>query len=333
VRWASEIAQRTQAQLEQPDIQLKRLASLDSAGPEDLSFLMPGRTPQTQAGALLLRAEDRGDYGGVCLIVDNPYLAFAQASALFDVDWRRQTGIDSSAQVHPSAQIGQGVSIAAGCVVGANVVLQDQVSLGPNTVIQQDCQIGAGSQIAANVTLYHSVRVGLRARIHSGVVLGADGFGFAPDNGRWVKIHQLGGVWVGDDVEIGANTTIDRGALDDTRIESGVKIDNQVMIAHNCVIGQNTAIAACVGMAGSTRIGRNCTIAGAAGFTGHLSVCDNAHVGAMTLVAGDIRHPGAYAGGVQGARPMQDWKRNVARFNQLDQLAKRLIALEKKFTD
>ena len=330
---AAQVAQLCRAQCDDPEFLLESMASLSNAGPTQLSFLMPGRAPDTQAGALLLRQEDQADYAGLCLFVENPYLAFAQASSLFDrVHWTDQ-GIDSGACVSEHAQVAEDVRICAGAVVEAGAVIAQGCYIGPNCVLGADSQIGQGSHLQANVTVYHGVRIGARARIHSGAVLGADGFGFAPEKGEWVKIHQLGGVWVGDDVEIGANTTIDRGALDDTRIEDGVKIDNQVMIAHNCQIGANTAIAACVGMAGSTQIGKNCTIAGAAGFTGHLSVCDNAHVGAMTLVAGDIRQPGAYAGGVQGARPMKDWKRNVARFNQLDQLAKRLIQLEKKITD
>lgn len=326
----AQVAQVTDATLVGTPMSVRGMASLDQAGAQDLSFLMPGRRPETAAGALLLREQDRGDYAGVCLFVQDPYLAFAQASALFEPAWMAQPGIAPSAQVDPSAQLGEGVQLAAGVVIEAGVTIGAHTAIRPNTWIGANCQIGTQCQIGNHVSMYPGCRVGDQGRIHSGAVIGADGFGFAPSDQGWVKIHQLGGVWIGDRIEIGANTTIDRGALDDTHIADGVKIDNQVMIAHNCRIGAGTAIAACVGMAGSTEIGANCTIGGAAGFTGHLSICDNVHIGAMTLVAGDIRQSGAYAGGVQGARPMRDWKRNMARFNQLDSLAQRLIALEKK---
>lgn len=326
----SAIASVVGAEWQGEDRNVAGMAPLDQAGPDHLSFLMPGRTPATNAGVLLLREQDQGDYAGICLFVDNPYLAFAKASALFDVPWHTQSGIHPSAQVDPTAILGEGVQLDAGVVVGGGTHIGAGCFVGANSVIGPQVEMGAGCHIAPQVVLYRGVTLGTDVRIHSGAIIGADGFGNAQGPNGWQKIHQLGGVRIGDRVEIGANTTIDRGALADTIVEDGVKIDNQVMVAHNCSIGENTAIAACVGMAGSTRIGKNCTVAGAAGFTGHLQVCDNVHIGAMTLVAGDIRTAGTYAGGVQGARPMGDWKRNVARFNQLDQLAKRLIALEKK---
>ena len=327
---ASRVAEQIDGVLDGPDVAVTRLGSLDTADASTLCFLMPGRSTTANPGALIQRVGDAPEYLGTRILVVNPYLAFAKASALFDSPWHTGSGLHPSAHIDPSASIADEVQIGPGAVIGADVTLHSKVSIGPNTWIGDGVEIGADSGLAGNVSLYHGVRLGERCRIHSGAVIGADGFGFAPSEQGWAKIHQLGGVWIGADVEIGANTTIDRGALDDTWIADGVKIDNQVMIAHNCKIGRNTAIAACVGMAGSTIIGENCTIAGASGFTGHLSVCDNVHIGAMTLVAGDIRSPGQYAGGVQGARPMRDWKRNVARFNQLDQLARRLIDLEKR---
>ena len=327
---ASRVAEQVDGLLEGPDVGLSQLGSLDSADASTLCFLMPGRASTTNAGALIQCAGEAPEFTGARILVDNPYLAFAKASALFDSPWYRGSSIHPSAQIDPTASIADDVQIGPGVVIESGVILHSKVCIGPNAWIGEGVEIGAESELAGNVSLYHGVRLGERCRIHSGAVIGADGFGFAPSKQGWVKIHQLGGVWIGSDVEIGANTTIDRGALDDTWIADGVKIDNQVMIAHNCKIGRNTAIAACVGMAGSTVIGENCTIAGASGFTGHLSVCDNVHIGAMTLVAGDIRSSGQYAGGVQGARPMRDWKRNVARFNQLDQLARRLIDLEKR---
>lgn len=327
---ASRVAEQVDGVLDGPDVAVSRLGSLDSADTSTLCFLMPGRAATANPGALIQRVGEAPGYTGTRILVENPYLAFAKASALFDSPWHSNSGIHPSAHIDPTATIGDDVQVGAGAVIDAHVIIHSKVSIGPNTWIGEGVEIGGASELAGNVSLYHGVRLGKRCRVHSGAVIGADGFGFAPSEKGWAKIHQLGGVWVGSDVEIGANTTIDRGALDDTYIADGVKIDNQVMIAHNCRIGRNTAVAACVGMAGSTIIGENCTIAGASGFTGHLSVCDNVHIGAMTLVAGDIRSSGQYAGGVQGARPMRDWKRNVARFNQLDQLARRLIDLEKR---
>ena len=310
------------------DIDIQRLASLGSATEQDLSFAMPGQILSTHAGALILKSGTYPEFDRPRVDVDDVYLAYAKASALF-AQLAQGSGIDSSAKIDASAALADDVTVGAGVVIGANVVLEPGVIVGPGCVIEANAKIGAGTQLKANVTVYHASVVGRDCLIHSGVVLGADGFGFAPSAQGWIKIHQLGRTIIGDDCEIGANTCIDRGALDDTTIGRGVKIDNQVMIAHNCSVGDYTAIAACVGMAGSTHIGAHCTIAGAAGFTGHITICDKVHVGAMTLVAGDITQPGAYAGGVQGARDMRKWKRNVARFNQLDDLAKRLIRLEK----
>lgn len=327
---ASRVAKQVDGALHGPDVAVSRLGSLDSADASTLCFLMPGRNTQASPGVLIQRSGEAPEFLGTRILVDNPYLAFARASALFDSPWYTGAGIHPSAHIDPAASIADDVQVGPGVIIDASAIIHSKVAIGPNTWVGEGVEIGAGSELAGNVSLYHGVRLGERCRIHAGAVIGADGFGFAPQEQGWVKIHQLGGVWIGSDVEIGANTTIDRGALDDTWIAEGVKIDNQVMIAHNCKIGRNTAIAACVGMAGSTIIGESCTIAGAAGFTGHLSVCDNVHIGAMTLVAGDIRSAGQYAGGVQGARPMRDWKRNVARFNQLDQLARRLIDLEKR---
>lgn len=311
-----------------PNREVHALRSLTSAGPDDLSFILSDRHLDTRAGVLICPVDRYAEFHGVRLEVDDPYLAYAQASALFAPE-RPVAG------VHPTAVIGHGVVLGANVSIGPLASVGDQCELGNDVVIGPGCrlglgcQVGAGSELGANVTLEHRVVVGRQTRIHPGAVIGAEGFGFAPSPQGWQKIHQLGRVVIGDDCEIGANTCIDRGALDDTRIGDGVKIDDQVMIAHNCTIGDRTAIAACVGMAGSTHIGADCTIAGAAGFTGHIRICDKVHVGAMTLVAGDILQPGAYAGGVQGARPMRSWKRNVARFNHLDELAKRLLKLEK----
>ena len=225
--------------------------------------------------------------------------------------------IDSSAWVDPGAQVGPFVSIGARSRVGAGAVI------GPGCVIGEDCEIGAGSRLVARVTLVTRVRLGERVLVHPGAVLGADGFGLAMEGGRWLKVPQLGGVVVGDDCEIGANTTIDRGALDDTVLEEDVRLDNQIQIGHNVRIGAHTAMAGCSAVAGSARIGRYCLIGGAAGVLGHLEVCDRVVITAMSLVTHSIREPGEYSSGT----PLMDnrsWRRSAARFKQLDALARRI---------
>lgn len=313
---------------------VRGLAPLRSAKPDDLTFLSRADyakyLPECRAAAVIVSDKLQLECSVPLLKVKNSYLAYAQVSALFDRRPRIQPGIDASASIDPSATldpsvaigprvvIGAGVSIAAGTEVNAGCVI------GPNTRIGKDCLL------QANVTLYHGAVLGDRVLIHGGAVIGADGFGFAPKpGGGWQKIHQLGVVRIGNDVEIGANSTIDRGAIEDTVIEDGVIIDNQVQIAHNVKIGKNTAIAACTGIAGSTTIGANCTIAGAVGIVGHLTIVDNVHITAMTLVTGSIDQPGSYSSGTH-LLPTQEWRRSAVRFGQLDEMAKRLKKLEKK---
>ncbi|HET8707554.1 MAG TPA: UDP-3-O-(3-hydroxymyristoyl)glucosamine N-acyltransferase, partial [Pseudomonadales bacterium] len=218
-----------------------------------------------------------------------------------------------------------------GAVIEANVVLGDAVTVGPNCVIGQNSRVGSGTTFRANVTVYHGVIIGQRCNFHSGVVLGADGFGFAPDKGRWHKIAQIGTVEIGDDVDVGANTTIDRGALENTQIGTGVILDNQIQIAHNCVIGDFTAIAGCTGIAGSTRIGKHCMIAGGVGIAGHLEICDRVHLMMMCQVTRSITEPGAYASGTAFSEE-KNWKKSVARFRHLDELARRIQQLERELT-
>jgi UDP-3-O-[3-hydroxymyristoyl] glucosamine N-acyltransferase len=259
-------------------------------------------------------------------LLDNPYLGYAKLSQEF-APTPDFSGIDKSAKVHPTATIGSAVNLAAGTVIGPYVTLGDAVSIGPNSVVGAHSSIGKRTNISANVTLYHGVEVGAFCIIHSGAVIGADGFGFAKDGPDWVKIAQLGGVTIGDHVEVGAGTSIDRGALDNTIIGYGVKLDNQVQIAHNVELGDYTAIAGCTAIAGSTKLGKHCTIAGACGITGHLTLVDGVHVTAMSLVTHSISEPGAYSSGT-GLDKNQKWRRNATRFKQLDQMAKRLKQLE-----
>lgn len=328
----SELVQHVDGQLSgDPGYRVIGLATLEDAQPDQLSFFANPRylkqLKASDAGAVLVHASAAEHVKHNAIVVDDPYLAYARLSQLFD--WRDtvQPGVCSTATVDASAQIDPSVQIGAQAVVGPDVVIEAGVYIAPHVVIGRGCKIGMNSRIEAGVVLYPDVVIGARVIIHSGSVLGADGFGFARHQQQWVKICQLGGVRVGDDVEIGAGVTIDRGALSPTRIEAGVKLDNQIQIAHNVVIGEHTAIAGCTGIAGSTRIGKRCTLAGMVGVTGHLTLADDTHVTAMSLVSKSIEKPGTYSSGT-GLEPHQQWKRNVVRFRQLDELAKRVRSLE-----
>lgn len=299
--------------------QLHNLASLKTAQRSDLSFLAnPKYTPQlkeTRAGAVLVNSEAATEVSGIALVVQDPYLAYATLSHLFAPSVDPKPGIHETAVVDPSACIDPSAEVGPNAVIAAGVRLAAEVSVGGGCVLGANCEIGRGTRLAPRVTLYHSVRVGSNCLIHSGAVIGADGFGFAPTPDGWRKIAQIGGVAIGDGVEIGANTCIDRGALEDTIIESGVIIDNQVQIAHNCHIGKRTAIAGCVGIAGSTRVGSNCTLAGQAGLAGHISLVDGTHVGMQAQVTRSIKEPGQYASGT-GLWPQRQWRRLVARWRR-----------------
>jgi len=327
-------------------LRIRGLSSLHAAGPEDISFLsnpkLHAQLLDCRAGAVALT---QGVYDTlpqparsrfVAVLCPQPYGLYAVLAQWFDQHRlsRAPCGIHASAVIAPSARIGQGVHIAPYCVVEEHAVIGDGCRLGPGCVIGQGARLGKDCLLHARVTLYHGVRVGDRAILHTGVVLGADGFGFAPhpvpspgDAGAWVKIAQLGGVRVGDDVEIGANTTVDRGALDDTILGNGVKLDNQIMIAHNCRVGDHTAMAACVGVAGSTTIGRRCSIGGAAMISGHLQLTDDVVISGGTAVTSSILKPGRYTG-VYPYAEHRDWQRNAAVVSQLGQLRRRLRALQ-----
>ncbi len=328
------LAERLGAELRGPaDLPISGLATLQDAGPQQLSFLANAQYRKhlagCRAGAVLLTAADAEGFTGNALVVANPYLAFAEISHLFDPRPQALPGVHPSAviaadaQVDPSASIGPGVVIESGALIGA------RVSLGAYCVVGARSVIGEDGWLAPRVTLYHDVRIGKRVVIQSGAVLGGEGFGFASDKGRWVKIAQIGGVTIGDDVEIGANTTIDRGALADTVIGNGVKLDNQIMIAHNVQIGDHTAMAGCCGISGSTRIGKHCMIAGGVGMVGHIEVCDHVFVTGMTMVTRSITEPGAYSSGT-AMQPAAEWKKSAARLRHLDDMAKRLQQLEKQ---
>lgn len=315
---------------------IEGLATLDSANSRQLSFFVNPRylnaLKTTQAGAVLVKAEQCENAPCDSLVCDNPYMAFAQLTAHFVSVPRVANGVHPTAVIDPSASLAEDVVVGARAVVGANVSVGSGTIIHPGVVIGANCYIGQACLLYPNVTLYHGVILGDRVTLHSGTVIGADGFGFAPSHQGWVKIHQLGGVVIGSDVEIGANTTVDRGALDDTRIGNGVIIDNQVQIAHNVVIGDGTAIAGCTGIAGSTTIGKGCTIAGGAAIAGHLTIADGVHITATTLVSKSLTEKNSYSSGTPLEKTAK-WKKNAARFNQLDETVRRLHLLEKKLND
>lgn len=330
-----DIAQRIGATLDgDPGHRVTGLATLAAALPHQVSFLAnmkyASQLSSSRAGAVILHADQAQFFAGHCLILDNPYLGYARLSQEF-ASIAYFSGIDKKADVHPTATLGSGVNLAVGTVIGPYVSLGDNVSIGPNSVVGPHSSIGKNTCLAANVTIYHDIEVGDHCTIHSGAIIGADGFGFAKDGPEWVKIAQLGGVTIGDYVEVGAGTSIDRGALDNTIIGYGVKLDNQVQIAHNVELGDYTAIAGCTAIAGSTKLGKHCTIAGACGITGHLTLADGVHVTAMSLVTHSISEAGAYSSGT-GLDTNQKWRRNATRFKQLDQMAKRLKQLELEMT-
>ena len=317
------------------------LAPLDNAGAEHLAFLANPKyrdaLQQSGAGAIILTEDMVAASPAHCLVSANPYLSYAKASQLFAPSLSEKPGIHPSAVVADTAQVDATACIGANVTVGAFARIGANSSLAPGTVIGEGAVIGDDCLLHANVSIYHRVSVGDRAIIHSAAVIGSDGFGFAPagkdsPQGGWVKIAQLGGVTIGDDVEIGAGTTIDRGALEDTVIGDRVIIDNQVHIAHNVVIGDNTAIAACVGISGSTTIGRNCTIAGASGIAGHLTITDNVFITGMAMVTGSITEPGSYSSGT-GLLETRRWRKSAVRFGQLDDMQRRIVKLEKQLQD
>ena len=301
-----------------PDRLITRLAPLERAQPSELSFLVDPRLTQlladTQAGCLIVgpaladAARERGD----CIVADNPHLYFARVTQL----WKRLHGGAARASVHPSAVVEEGAFV------------HPTASVGALSFVGRGARIGEGSVVRERVTIGEDCVVGARCLIQSGAVIGGDGFGFAPDEGAWEKIEQLGAVRIGDDVEIGANTCIDRGALDDTVIEDGVKLDNLIQIGHNCHIGRHTAMAGCVGVAGSARIGAHCTVGGAGMILGHLTIADHVHISSASIVTRSILKPGHYTGFFPIAEN-GEWEKNAATLKQIHRLRDRIKHLER----
>lgn len=307
---------------------LTGVGTIEGASGHHITFLTNPKyrsaLAHTMAGAVIVGEKDRDITSKPRIVAANPYAYFARVAQLFSPAVRHPAGIHASAVVHPAASVAASASIAEFVSIGAHAVIGERVRIGAGSVIGDGAMVDVDCVIAARVTIYPNCRVGARGIIHSGVVLGADGFGFAPDfqtdAGCWVKIPQTGRVIIGDDCEIGANTTIDRGAIADTIIGNDVKLDNQIQIGHNCVIGDHTVISGCVGIAGSTTIGKRVMVGGAAGFTGHLQVCDGAVISAMTLVTKSITEPGTYTA-VMPLMKHDDWLKNVAHLRRLDALA------------
>ncbi len=286
----------------------------------------------TKASAVILLSRHQLSCPTNKLISANPYVSFADATALFSDEPRLAVG------VHPSACVDSNVSVPSDVCIGANAVIEKGtvigkgVSIGSGCFIGENCVIGDDSKLYSGVTIYHKVKLGSRVTIHAGSVIGADGFGFAFDGKRSVKIHQLGSVVIGDDVEIGASTTIDRGAIEDTTVANGVKIDNQVQIGHNCIIGEHSILCGCVALAGSVTIGKYCIMGGGSGAVGHITIADKTQVSAMSLVSKSILTPDFYSSGT-GQMKTSDWKRAIVRFQQLDSIAKRVKKLEQNSDD
>ena len=300
-----------------PQVSIQNLAPLETAGAQDLSFLshpkFQSQLPLSKAACVIVspQFQEVAMTRGACIVTDDPYHYFARLTQY----WKKQTRPSSPLRIHPSA------------VIDPEAWVADSAIIGPLCVVERGAKLGAHSELKSRVTLGENCQIGEHCLVHSGVVIGADGFGFAQHQGAWVKIEQLGNVKIGNDVEIGANTCIDRGALQDTVIEDGVKLDNLIQIGHNVHVGKNTAMAGCVGVAGSARIGANCTVGGGAIILGHLSLADGVHISAASVVTRSIHQPGLYT----GLFPIDDnasWEKNAASLKQLHKLRDRIKSLE-----
>jgi UDP-3-O-[3-hydroxymyristoyl] glucosamine N-acyltransferase len=309
------------------------VATLENAASHQLSFLSNTKYKKflsmTQAGVVLVDKKPEEKVATNLIVVSDAYVAYAKVATLLNPPRKQQSGIHPTAWIEPSAKLADDVSVGPHAFIGANVKLASGVEIGAGCVVEENVSIAAHSCLRANVTLCYDVVIGERVLIHSGVVIGADGFGIANDKGRWIKVPQLGSVEIGNDVEIGANTTIDRGAIDSTIISDGVKLDNQIQIAHNVFIDEHTVIAGCVGIAGSTQIGKHCAIGGGTGIAGHITICDAVQFTGMSMVTKSIKEPGVYSSGIP-VEPSREWHKNVIRYRNLDKFNERLITLEEK---
>ncbi len=316
-----------------PNLEITGVATLASAKPGQIAFLANekyrAQLDSTQASAVIVAPNVEVGDNTSALRTKNPYAGFAKVAQLLDTTPAPASGIHASAQIHPTAKLGANVAVGANTVIAENAVIGDNVVIGVGCYIGPDVQLGAGTQLWQHVVIYHNCILGSDCLVHAGTVIGADGFGWANEQGKWIKIPQLGRVVIGDRVDIGASTTIDRGALDDTIISSGCIIDNQCQIAHNVFIDEDTAIAGCTVLAGSCRIGKRCLIGGATAINGHIEICDDVQISGFSMVIKAITEPGVYASGIPAA-PHREWRRNGARYRQLDDLFKRVKTIEKQ---
>jgi len=314
------------------DCLISKVSTIQNAASDSITFLANRSYSKylksTKAAAVIIEERDLATCPVAAIIVSNPYLAFAKISSKLNPIKKVVAGIHSSTVVDDSSKIDKTANINANCFIGMNAVIEANVSIGPGCVIEDNVHIKKNSRLVANVTICHDVSIGENVILHPGVVIGADGFGIANDKGKWIKVPQLGSVVVGNEVEIGANTTVDRGALEDTIIEDGVKLDNQIQVAHNVKIGAHTAIAGCTGIAGSTSIGKYCAVGGASNIVGHITIADNVQLTIGSTVTRSIKEAGLYSSGT----PLEvnsKWHRNFIRFSSLDDMAKRIRKLEK----
>lgn len=329
-----DLAQRLGAELiGDANCTIERVATLSKARAGDITFITNPRyknlLPTTNASAVIISEQYRELLKTSGILVKDPYVAYAKIATLL------YSTVSGKHGIHPSSSIGSACNIAKTAWIAPNCVIEDGVSIGenchigPGTVIEKNAVVGNDCHMVANVTICHGVLIGDRVILHPGVVVGSDGFGLANDNGTWVKIPQVGTVRIGDDVEIGSNSTVDRGTIEDTVIENGTKIDNLVQIAHNVHIGAHTAIAGCTGIAGSAKIGKHCQLGGGVGVVGHLEIADHVQITGMSKVSSSITEAGVYSSGTP-IQPFQKWQRNTVRVKQLDDMARRLKALEQQ---
>ena len=316
-----------------PDCEIDRVDSLRQATDGAIAFFANPRLKQdlkrTRASAVILKEEHLEDCPGNALLTDNPYLVFARVAGLLNPPPAPAPGIHPAAVVSKTAKVGEGCSIGPGTVIDDDCVIGNNTCIGPNCCLHAACEVGENCRLVSQITLCEKTVLGQRVIIHPGVVVGSDGFGLASEGDEWVKIPQLGRVRIGDDVEIGANTTIDCGALEDTVLEEGVKLDNQIQVAHNVRIGAHTVIAGCTGISGSTTIGRFCRIGGATSIGGHLEIADHVTLGGMTRVGQSIEKAGTFVSGTP-MQPYRDWLRSSALYKKLGQLAERIKKLEEQ---
>ena len=315
------------------NVEIEQVGSLEHAGERQVAFLASprykARLAVTRAAAVVLAAEAEALTARPRIVCERPYAYFARLSQMLNPSPLPVPGVHASAHVARDARVAASARVEAGAVIAAGATVGERAWIGAGCHVGEGAAVGEDSRLFPSVVVYAGCRIGARAIVHSGAVIGADGFGMAAEEGRWIKVPQIGRVLIGDDVEVGANTTIDRGTVDDTVIEDGVKLDNQVQIGHNCRIGAHTAMAGCAGVAGSAHIGRRCTLGGAAVVLGHLSLCDDVHVSAATVISRSIRKPGTYT----GLYPFDDhasWTRNAALLRHLAALEERIGALEKR---